>query len=210
MKKLLVGILTLTSLTTMAQETIFKPFKVDVSFGYGIPGGKGAKGGIIFAVEPKYAIKDEIAVGLRFEGAVLARTSIGAFNSVNGTFEEGSSKVSAAGSYLLTGDYYFSNEKFRPFAGVGLGLYRVASAAVSLTTNGEDASSVSGGNKFGGLIRAGFEAGHFRLGLEYNLIPKTLGISTTDQGITYTTPSIKNGYFGIKFGAVIGGGRNDK
>ena len=28
-----------------AQSTVFKPFKVDLAFGYAVPSGKGAKGG---------------------------------------------------------------------------------------------------------------------------------------------------------------------
>ena len=46
----------------MAQsESELKPFKIDVSFGYAIPGGSGAKGGVLFAVEPKYAPQQPIS-----------------------------------------------------------------------------------------------------------------------------------------------------
>lgn len=89
-----------------------RPFKVDVSLGYAIPGGSGSKGGVIFAVEPKYAVLSNLALGLRMEAAVVARiTGLDA----NGNAQ--SADVKASGSYLATGDYYFSdNYALRPFA----------------------------------------------------------------------------------------------
>ncbi|MBS1602761.1 MAG: hypothetical protein JST42_08845, partial [Bacteroidetes bacterium] len=72
MKNLLMaGTALLLSMSAVhAQTGIFKPFKVDVSFGYAMPAGSGAKGGVLFAVEPKYAVLDQLAVGLRMEAAV--------------------------------------------------------------------------------------------------------------------------------------------
>src|SRR4030095_10039190 len=114
---------TTISLSAKAQDAgDLKPFKIDLSMGYAIPGGEGAKGGIIFAVEPKYAVIPNLAVGLRMEGAIIAKFS--------GYDEEGNAmntKVKAAGSYLATGDYYFTNNfALRPFAGVGAGIFSVA------------------------------------------------------------------------------------
>ena len=57
-------------------KRIFKKFKTDVSFGYAIPQGAsqttGTKGGALFAIEPKYAVMDVLAIGLRMEAAVTA------------------------------------------------------------------------------------------------------------------------------------------
>src|SRR5436305_11519596 len=93
-----------------AQSKAYKPFKVDFATGYAIPGGSGAKGGVLFAIEPKYSINDNLTFGLRFEAAVMARAS----NDLE------TAEVKASGSYLATGDYYFNTNKFRPFAGLGL------------------------------------------------------------------------------------------
>lgn len=186
----------LMSSAAMAQEDdapsrVFKPFKVDVSIGYALPmgGGTGSKAGVLFVVEPKYAIADQFAIGLRLEGAAMARGVI-----VNGSEFEGD--VQGNGSYLLTGDYYLSNRGFRPFIGAGGGLYTVAGAYVSSTTTTTDADVLTD-NKFGGMFRAGFEAGHFRLGVEYNLVGKT-------------DFSLNNNYMGFKLGVCIGGGRYNK
>ena len=188
---------TILSVTTQAQSTTdLKPFKVDVSLGYAIPGGTGAKGGVLFALEPKYAVMNNVAVGLRMEAAVIARFS---GYDAEGNVKEAS--VKAAGSYLLTGDYYFSdNYSFRPFAGAGAGIFSLASAEV---TSSQEA--VSAGSKFGGMIRGGFEMKHFRLGIEYNLVPKTEVIGFDSNG-DEATMKAKNGYLGIKLGFCIGGG----
>ena len=185
------------SLSAKSQESDLKPFKVDVSLGYAIPGGKGAKGGVLFAVEPKYAIMSSLSLGLRMEGAVVAR-----FSGYDENGEAMDASVKASGSYLVTGDYYFTdNYSFRPFAGGGAGIFSMATAEMN-SNSGE----VSGGTKFGGMIRAGFELSHFRLGLEYNIIPKTTFTGYDENGEITTGLTSKNGYIGIKVGVCIGGG----
>jgi len=198
MKNLLAIVLfcSLFSLSAIAQKDL-KPFKVDVSVGYAIPGGEGAKAGVLFAVEPKYAVIPNLSVGLRMEAAVVAR-----FNGYdeNGEAIEGSVKGSA--SYVATGDYYFRNNySFRPFVGGGAGVYTTAGLQVN-ETSGE----VSGGTKFGGLVRSGFEVSHFRFGIEYNIVPKTKFTGFDGDGNPTTGLTSKNSYIGIKVGVCFGGG----
>ena len=175
----------LFTLSTQAQDEgtgdrIFKKFKVDVSLGYAAPqestGTGGFKAGVLFAIEPKYAILDVLAVGLRMEAAVTAR--------IDENEETGNAKANA--SYLATGDYYFSNKRFRPFLGAGAGIFTFASLDFDSNTTVEDVPTDS---RFGFMARGGFEFGHLRLGAEYNFVGE------------------KSGYFGLKLGAVIGGGR---
>ncbi len=110
------------SFLSNAQEQTFKTFKVDIAVGYAVPSGSGSKGGVVFAIEPKYAINDNITLGLRMEAAVTARGYI-----KDG--EEFSGDVKASSSYLATGDYYFTTNQFRPFVGVGAGLFSLASVS---------------------------------------------------------------------------------
>ncbi|HVG15464.1 MAG TPA: outer membrane beta-barrel protein [Chitinophagaceae bacterium] len=173
------------ALLSNAQEKIFKPFKVDIATGYAIPSGKGSKAGAVFAIEPKYAVNDNISLGLRLEAAVTARGYVS-----NG--QEFSGDVKASASYLATGDYYFNTNKFRPFAGVGAGIYSLASANFE-TTEEFNEDEINTGSKFGFAPRAGFEYGHFRTAIEYNAIGKT--------------GNINNNYLSIKVGFFIGGGR---
>jgi outer membrane protein W len=197
MKKITFSILCI-GLVLVSSAQNFKPFKVDVSTGYAIPGGKGAKGGILFSLEPKYAVIPNLSVGLRFEAAIMAR----GYSDQTGSNAE--VDVKAAGSYLATADYYLTENTVRPFAGAGVGLFSLASA--SADNNGGSAGA--SGSKFGGLVRAGVEISHFRLGLEYNLVPATT-VTVFDGNSTYESKA-KNGYIGIKIGAVIGGGKIKK
>ena len=159
-----------------AQETsnkVFNKFKVDVSAGYAIPQESGSGGNALFAIEPKYAVIDQVSVGLRMEAVVMF--DFGFFG------EGGATKANA--SYLVTGDYYYSNNKFRPFLGAGAGMYTYASI------DSQFGGSIPVASKFGFMARGGFEYSHLRVGVEYNFVAE------------------KSGYLGLKLGVVIGGGR---
>jgi len=193
--------LTALCFTAMAQSKPqpqpLKPFKVDVSFGYAIPAGTGAKGGVLFAVEPKYAVIPNLSLGVRFEGTVVAR-----FGGYDQEGDPTQTEVKASGSYLLTGDYYLMNNyAFRPFVGGGAGIFTLAGVEVNSTSG-----DVSAGAKFGGMIRAGIEVSHFRAGLEYNLVPKTTFTGYDSNGNITSGLTSPNSYIGIKIGVCFGGG----
>ena len=178
----LTAFLCILSFTMQAQngDQLFKKFKVDVSLGYAIPQtsqGAGRNAGALFVIEPKYAVMDELSLGLRMEGAGMV--------NVDADGEAGRAQINI--SYLATGDYYFSNEKFRPFVGAGAGLFTYAYVdSEDDFTSGSEVPTIS---SFGAMARGGFEYGHLRVGVEYNVVPN------------------KSGYLGLKIGAVIGGGR---
>ena len=198
MKKmsLLIAFAAIISCSAIAQSNL-RPFKVDLSVGYAIPGGSGSKGGVLFVIEPKYSVMSQLSVGLRMEGAVIAR-----FGGYDADGYPNDVSVKASGSYLVTGDYYFTdNYIFRPFAGAGVGLFRIAGVEVNSTSG-----TVSAASKFGGMIRAGAEISHFRVGFEYNIVPNTTfsGFDSNGEPATITS---KNGYIGLKVGVCIGGGK---
>jgi outer membrane protein W len=155
--------------------------------------GTGAKAGVLLYLEPAYRLQDQLLVGIRFEAAAVVR-------GYDANVETGSVSASLSGSQGLFGQYYFSNETFRPFVGFGLGLNKIATAAA--TFNGEAFAGISE-SKFGFFPRVGFDAGHFTLSIDYNLI----GASTL-TGTSGTELKTKNNYVGIRFGGFIGGGRN--
>ncbi len=192
MKKLLF-IACFFAVTTMvqAQSTTFKPFKVDLGFGYGFGNAKG----VVVYLEPKYNVMDELAVGVRFESAILGNLEVSTDNGTNGGTVASNIDISAIGSYLITGDYYLSNKGFRPLAGLGAGVYSMGSIRQTVDANGTDVSQdVNIGTKIGLAPRIGFEAAHLRLALEYNLI-------------TGQPKDFNRNYFTAKFGVVFGGGR---
>jgi hypothetical protein len=181
---ILTALLCIFSLSMQAQDEgangrVFKKFKVDVSVGYAVPQksqGAGRNAGVLFAIEPKYAVMDQLCVGLRIEGAAMV--------NVDEAGQTGNAQVNA--SYLATGDYYFSNNKFRPFVGAGLGVFTYANVSSDNNSTLDDIPTTSA---FGGMARAGFEYGHLRIGVEYNFVKD------------------KSGYLGLKLGVVFGGGR---
>jgi outer membrane protein X len=179
------------------KKSEFKPFKVDVSAGYAIPiGGTGAKGGALFAVEPKYAVMPQLSVGIRI---VELAVTIAGIDFKNGT-SNSTASAKAAASFLVTGDYYFNNNNFRPFAGAGAGIF-IAAGATASSTN----TNVAEGAQFGGMVRGGFEYKHFRFGVEYNAAGKSeapASTATANDGYF-----VRNSYVGIKLGICIGGGR---
>jgi outer membrane protein X len=180
MKKLLFVAVLFCGVALSAQSQEFKPFRVDAGIGYGLPFWDGLDGGIQFYIEPKYEIAPQIAVGIRWEGSLFA-----------GAEENGESvDVKLSSSYLLTGDYYFTNNTFRPFVGIGLGLYSIEGA----TVENETVESSEGKNNFGALVRAGFDVSHFRFSVSYNYGGK-MGDETFH-------------FVGATVGFYIGGGRN--
>lgn len=188
------------SFSLLAQEPALKPFKVDISLGYAMPSGSGSKAGALFAIEPKYAVTENISLGLRLEVAVVAR-----FSGYDEYGDPENVDLKGSGSYIATADYYFRNNyKLRPFAGVGLGIFTLASAESNSNNN-----DITSSSKFGGMLRAGVELSHFRFGIEYNMIPHTTFDGYDSNGDPATGLVSKSSYLGIKIGVCIGGGRKE-
>ncbi len=188
----------LMSTSLFAQE--YRSFGVHLGVGYAAPSDGG--GGILAGLEPFYRINDQIAVGLRLESAAMAK--------IVGTSE---AEISAVGSYTLNGKYYFTESGFRPYVGLGLGIFSLGNVSSDISVNGSSASSseIAFGNEFGFYPRIGFDAGHFNFNIDYNIIGSTVAESLTVDSSGNTTISqtdVKNSYIGIRIGAFIGGGNN--
>ncbi|WP_067037567.1 hypothetical protein [Allomuricauda sp. CP2A] len=187
MKKLIYVCIVMASLAQWAHAQEQNKFRVGLDFGYAMPDGGG---GIILAIEPKYNIADNMNIGLRFESAAMAK-NVGATEA----------DLTASVSYSGTFDYYFNSgsSSFAPFIGGGVGYSSLGSLSSSVESEGFQASAeLEVDGKFGGLVRAGFEAGKFRVAATYNLIGKT------DFG---GGAEVKNSYIGISLGFYIGGGK---
>lgn len=198
MKKSLLVVFVLSTMFAQAQD--FKSFKVNLSAGYAQATGKGISGGALFSIEPKISLSSQVDLGLRLEEALLIR---GVNWDGNGSTSTGT--VAGFGSALLTATHLFGTTNTRPFLGVGLGLYSIASSGTVLINNGQVKSELplTSYTTIGGMIRAGVKLGHFVAAAEYNAIPThtyKLPTVTTD----FTT---KSSYFGFKIGFDLGGGR---
>jgi len=170
----------------------FKPFKIDLSVGYGMPKATNVSGGVMFSFEPKYAFTgDALSFGLRLEGAT---TKISAPASNNGGSSLDNSDEPATNiSGLITCDYYFSNSSIRPFLGCGAGAYNITTG--NSKDDGALLPDLTIETKAGFMFRGGIEWGHLRTGIEYNFIGNS-------GGDPYK-------YIGLKIGVLLGGGRFD-
>jgi outer membrane protein W len=178
-----------------AQE--FKKFRVGVGAGYAMPSGEGAGGGVMWALEPGYRVNDQILANLRIEGAAIIR---GTADATSASFD-----IAGVRSYTVNGQYYFNNNNFRPFVGVGFGIFSLAAAKFESNSGGTSGSSATAESKFGFYPRLGFDAKHFTVNLDYNFIPNTEAVISTGNGTVNT--EFKNSYIGIRVGGYFGGGR---
>ena len=171
-------------------------FRVGIDLGYAIPTAGG--GGAIFTIEPKYNIADNMNIGLKIGGAGMVKD----IKSTIG--QPTTAKIGAVAFYTATFDYYFneSGKDFVPFLGAGISYNGLANVEIT-TGNSNQPTSIDANTKLGVLLMGGFEYQHFRLAIEYNLIPesKLQNISGTTIG------SISNSYFGINLGFYFGGGK---
>jgi outer membrane protein X len=144
MKRLYIFLFVSLMLSSVANAQNYDKFKLGLGAGYA--GGKGAEGitaggGVLLTLEPAYRVSDNLAIGLRLEGAAYGSSS-------------SSGWPGGIASLTINGQYYFDAGLFRPFVGAGLGGYL-----------GSDLSA------FGFYPRLGLDWGHFTLAFEYNLIP---------------------------------------
>lgn len=190
MKKIAISCLfVLSALSGSVQAQEVGKVRVGFNFGYAIPDGGG---GISYSLEPKYNLKENMMVGLKFGAAGMLKNIEGEDGA--GTFE---ADLAATGYYLGTFDYYFHKSgSFAPYVGAGMGIFKIAALEVNNVSFAAD-------NKFGGLLRCGFELGKFRLGAEYNLIPN----SDLEDLNGNAAGESKNSYINIHLGFFFGGGQ---
>jgi outer membrane protein W len=194
MKKLVLSLLIVAlAFNLNAQEK--GKFRGGLDVGLALPNaGAGFNGNI----DLRYNIMDNWNAGVKFGLAALAKDF--SMASTGGT----SSATACALTYsLITSDYYFNRpaSSFAPFLGGGFGSYSIDNIQVLSNTN-TSTPNVAIDHKFGGLLRGGFEAGHFRMGLEYYLIPR----STLYDPYGTVAGSTGNNFLNLFIGFYLGGG----
>ncbi|WP_194974132.1 hypothetical protein [Aquiflexum lacus] len=173
-------------------------FRVGLDLGYTVPMAGG--GGLLYYLEPKYNIRENMNIGLRIGGATMLRDIVYSSNT-----NAGSAKISVNISYVLTYDYYFKTEgsSFAPFVGGGIGWMRFASLDWETTADPEDFGFLGTRSTIAPVLRAGFEAAKFRFSLDYNIVPKSDLVNSQGTVIGETG----NAYLGIAIGFYVGGGK---
>jgi len=157
MKKTLIILLLAIPLASSAQ--IY--FKMDAGLGGAFTFGDLKSYGIMAHLEPKVFILPSLSAGIRFEGDALFGGSIPV--DAESDLEVG---MSSRAAILLKGEYYFTDNKTRPFVGFGLGTYTIANTSGS----GEGGASIAAGNHFGVAPELGVTFGNFRLSAMYHIL----------------------------------------
>lgn len=194
MKKIILVAIGLLAFATGYSQTEGK-FRIGLDLGYAMPIKDGA-GGPSSSLELKYNIKENMNIGIRSNGMFIARDVVNNGVSVD-------AKVSLNASYTATFDYYFnqSGKSLVPFIGAGAGYYEMADIELDNSSLNLPDSKAKG--KIGGFVRAGVEFSKFRVGAEYNIIPKTDDLDWDGAKIG----SVSNSYLGIHVGFFLGGGK---
>ncbi|WP_158858722.1 hypothetical protein [Lunatibacter salilacus] len=193
---LLVGVFAFANMLFAQEEGMFR---VGMDLGYTVPGSGG--GGLLFYLEPKYNIEDNLNIGLRLGTAAMVR-DLEYYNLT----DEITGKVSANASVAFTADYYFNTpgNNFAPFLGGGLGYMSFASLAWESDFEDEDfVGAFDARNALAPFLRAGFESGKFRLSLDYYIVPTSKIVNS--QGAVIGESG--NSYLGIAVGFYVGGGK---
>lgn len=154
----------------------------------------------------RYNVMDNVNVGVKFGSAIMFKDVI--LDEVTNT---ASLKACGLTSTLVISDYYFSDglSVFAPFIGGGLGLFKVLNLGLTAqqnTTNyysSTDFAGVLPERKFGGMLRGGFEAGHFRMSLEYYLVPRSTVVDVNNLSMGMA----RNSFLNATIGFYLGGGR---
>jgi hypothetical protein len=177
---------------TEAQE--FKRFKVGLGTGLAILFRNNASAEL-FYVEPGYRITDDLLVNLRLENAFILTNNRNYENTMEGLR-----------SFSVNGQYYFGTKNFRPFAGLGIGMFRIPTYDAQLTGAG---ISYGYANKPGFYTRSGFDFGHLNLSLDYNFVTPTTeeDIIMSGQVPIVNKTKVANSYLGFRIGLTLGGGQ---
>jgi opacity protein-like surface antigen len=174
----------------------YQPVRVELVLvgAYG-PGDVATYGGGL-AVEPKYNVNDQIALGLRIEATGMASENVYASPGV-------STSLSARGvvAFLAKADVYLTTTSARPFLGFGAGLYTMGSATSGVSGVGSGAF-----RGFGIAPQVGLNIGHFRIAATYNVVTGGQQVIVA----TGTGPTLAKDYFAFEIGGTIGGSRTDE
>ncbi len=206
MKKILFITVTLfffVAVVSAQKSRQFKKFKGDASVGFALfsnnKGTLGLNKGFVFALEPKFALKDKLVVGIRIETIYLGKNTS---STTSGVLKKENFTLKLYGGFVATADYYFNNNyAIRPFAGAGIGYYYTTTQSDLF----EDATVFTEDTKCGGLIRGGAEIKHIRLVAEYNMVPSCTITYRNKIGVIVNEES-HNSYFSLKVGFCFGGG----
>ena len=198
MKKLF-GLLFALLLFQSAQAQRAGAFRLSTDLGAAIPKDGGV--GVLFNLEPQILVMENMTVGIRLGVAGLAKdiTYYSIPEDYDGDVSVNSSIVAAVNYYINNG-----NSRVAPYIGAGFGYYGFSSVSLEdQGPNNPDPGDLDADFAWAPMVRAGIELAKFRLGAEYNFVPKSNLQNLSGQVIGEAI----NEYFGFTLGVTIGGGK---
>lgn len=193
----------------LAQATSYQPVRVDLTLYGAHASADTTSWGAGLAVEPKYNVTDQLAVGLRFDAAGFVTQDV---RVDAGTSETSVSQgARAVTSFLLKGDYYFTTTYARPFVGLAMGLYRIGAASQQVSS-GASVAVVQAAQSFRGFGIApqlGVNFGGFRLAMTYHaMMGGDIVMATQAVGSSQVNEvTLSKNFLSIELGGTIGGNR---
>jgi outer membrane protein X len=188
--------------TASAQAENYQPvrFNVGLLVPYTPDTGSGGFGGV---VEGKYNLTDQIAIGLRLDGAVQFGGSVGR--------DSASIDVGAVAAMLAKAEYFLTDSTVRPFVGFAAGMYTLGGQSV---TAGEGTAGVTqaAGRAFGMAPQLGVDLGVVRLAATYNVLldGELVVQEVSTDGSPPPEVSVSRNYFGFELSFRIGGRRRPR
>ncbi len=202
MKKFIfIALVLFTCLSVNAQEK--GKVRVGGNIGLTVPTGGG--GLAIDVLDIRYNILDNLNAGVKFGGGFMLRD----VTQLSETSAEATMHINS--NFMLVSDFYFNKggSFFAPFIGGSIGsfsiydIYMLGESESEFNYTIEELPNPS--RTFGGALRAGFEAGKFRMALEYYLIPATTKYNVAN--ILQPAGTSANSYLSINAGFYFGGGK---
>src|SRR5438874_139767 len=144
-----------------AQAEHYDPIRLDTGL-MGTYVRSDARGGFGAVFEPKYLVDDHVAVGARFEAAVM-------FGGQIDNTGDTSMSIGAVGAAMVKGEYFLGDDAVRPFVGLGVGMFDIGGESIS-TTQSSAAIDQKAGRYFGVAPQVGIELGRVRLAVTYDAI----------------------------------------
>lgn len=196
MKKLLGVLVALLIMNTAYSQQAGK-FRYQMDLGFAAPkdGGVGA----LVHLEPQILVLDNLALGMRLGVTGMAKDVT--YYQIPDDYEgELSANVSVSG----TANYYFNfdDSKVAPYVGAGFGYYALSNLDIE-GDDIEDTQNLEADFAWAPMVRAGVELNKFRIGVEYNFVPKSNLQNVSGDVIGQAT----NEYFAFTLGFFVGGGR---
>jgi outer membrane protein X len=190
-----------------AQAPNYQPVRVELTVFGAYASADATSWGGGAALEPKFNVTDQLAVGFRLEGSgmITQKVNVGA----TGSEAEVSQGARAVTAMLAKADWYLTTSPTRPFVGLGLGYYKIGAGSQEISGGGSVVQSAAAFKGFGFCPQIGVNFGAFRMSALYHVVlGGDMVVATQAVGAPAPTEvKLAKNFFAFELGGTIGGAR---